>query len=396
MATRKTAPLPINPDILVWARKRYGLSAGRVAEQLHVSPDRISEWESGQSSPTPHQGRLLAKVYDRPFLEFFASAEPEVPDIELVPDFRFFSKGPSDTERRSLKGIQIWAEEQRLNALSLIEEIGDQPPVLTDNLKFGIDDDVEDAGTIVRDAIGFSIQDQLDMPASKRSQLPGILRDKIEGMGVLALKESGLTKLRARGMCLFARPLPIIVFGNEEPTAQAFTIVHEFGHVLHGASAISGNPRFGAQKLSDQKAIEGWCNRFAASLLIPSQALEEIEKKPPQPDQSISLSMLADLAKVFSVSRHAMVIRLVNLGYVAPEFYWKRMRPVFLEEEENYKGFGKSPYYGKRYVNSRGIFYTGLVLEAWNMGVITAHNAAEYMGIKNISHLQEIKTHFNA
>ena len=342
MATRKTAPLPINPDILVWARERYGLSAGRVAEQLNVSPDRISEWESGQSSPTPRQGRLLAKVYDRPFLEFFASAEPEVPDIELVPDFRFFSKGPSDTERRSLKGIQIWAEEQRLNALSLIEEIGDHPPVLTDNLKFGIDDDVEDAGTIVRDAIGFSIQDQLDMPASKRSQLPGILRDKIEGMGVLVLKQSGLTKLRARGMCLFARPLPIIVFGNEEPTAQAFTIVHEFGHVLHGASAISGNPRFGSQKLSYQKAIEGWCNRFAASLLIPSQALEEIEKKPPQPNQIISLSMLADLAKVFSVSRHAMVIRLVNLGYVAPEFYWKRMRPVFLEEEENYKGFGKS------------------------------------------------------
>ena len=169
--------------------------------------------------------------------------------------------------------------------------------------------------------------------------------------------------------------------------------------VLHGASAISGNPRFGSQKLSYQKAIEGWCNRFAASLLIPSQALEEIEKKPPQPDQSISLSMLADLAKGFSVSRHAMVIRLVNLGYVAPEFYWKRMRPVFLEEEENYKGFGKSPYYGKKYVNRvnrRGIFYTGLVLEAWNMGVITAHNAAEYMGIKNITHLQEIKAHFNA
>ena len=396
MDTRQKSPLPINPDILVWARERYGLSAAHVAEKINVSPDRIFEWESGQSSPTPRQGRLLAKAYDRPFLEFFASAEPEVPDIELVPDFRFFPKGPTDTERRSLSGVQIWAEEQRLNALSLIEEIGDQPPVLTDNLRFGIGDDVEDAGTIVRQAIGYSIQDQLDMPASERSQLPGILRDKIEGMGVLVLKQSDLTKLRARGMCLFARPLPIIVFGNEEPSAQAFTIVHEFGHVLQGASAISGNPRFGSQKMSDQKAIESWCNRFAASFLIPLQALEKIQKKPPQPAQSVSLSTFSDLAKFFSVSRHAMVIRLVNLGYVAPEFYWKRMRPVFLEEEENYQSFGRSPYYGKRYVNIRGIFYTGLVLEAWNLGVITAHNAAEYMGIKNISHLQEIRNQFNA
>jgi hypothetical protein len=40
--------------------------------------------------------------------------------------------------------------------------------------------------------------------------------------------------------------------------------------------------------------------------------------------------------------------------------------------------------------------YTGLVLEAWSSGIITNHNAAEFMGIKNIAHLEEIRSRFGA
>ena len=365
-----------------------------MAEKLNVKPDRLAKWETGGSSPTPRQGRLLAKWYDRPFLEFFSSSRPEVPETKLVPDFRFFAKGPSELERRSLVGIQQWAEEQRLNALALIEEIGEQPPVLSENLRFTVDANVDVAATIVREAIAFLIEDQLGLPKSRRTQLPSILREKIEGMGVLVLKQGGLTKLRARGICIFAKPLPVIVFGNEAASAQAFTITHEFGHVLLGSSAVSGGPRFGARSLTSSKAIESWCNRFAASFLAPSEALENFEGRPSRPLKQFDLSRLQFLADRFAISRHAMLIRLVNLGYVEPSFYWRTMRPIFLAQEANFQEFGRSAYYGKRYVNSKGLFYTGLVLEAWGAGQISSHNAAEYMGIKNLSHLQDIREDF--
>jgi len=215
-------------------------------------------------------------------------------------------------------------------------------------------------------------------------------------MGVLVLKKSGITKLNTRGMCLFAEPLPVIVYGNEAASAQAFTLMHEFGHVLLGESGISGFPRFGRGPVKGKNAVEDWCNRFAASFLVPAGELAKVIDAPTSPMATFDPVALSNLATLFSISRHAMLIRLVNLRYVQPGFYWRTMRPVFLREEAEHQSFGRSRYYGKRYVNSRGDFYTGLVVEAWGSGKISAHNAAEYMGIKNLEHLKDIREDLRA
>jgi len=89
-----------------------------------------------------------------------------------------------------------------------------------------------------------------------------------------------------------------------------------------------------------------------------------------------------------------MLIRLVNLGYVSEAYYWETKKPQFDRDEEHFKGFGLPKYYGRRYEGSVGDLYTGLVLEAWNSGRITNHNAAEYMGIANFKHLNDIRDNF--
>jgi len=89
-----------------------------------------------------------------------------------------------------------------------------------------------------------------------------------------------------------------------------------------------------------------------------------------------------------------MLIRLVHLGYVKEEFYWNNKKSKFDTQEANFKQFGRARYYGTRYRNILGDLYTGLVIEAWNSGRITNHNAAEFMGIKNLSHLYDIRDNF--
>ena len=380
--------------MLGWARTRRGLPVKQVAQKLRVSPDKILAWEAGEHSPTPRQARLLASCYGRPFLEFFASVAPEIPEVTLVPDFRFFSSGPDDGEILLLQQIHAWAEEQRLNALALFDELGDKPQHFPTALSFRASDDVEDAAIVARNEIGFQIEDQLQLSSSQRALLPMMLREKFEAVGMLVLKHSSLRKCRARGICLFADPLPVVVFGNESPTAQAFTLSHEFAHAILKSSGISGAPRFGSNRLKGNKAIENWCNRFAAAFLIPELVLTQLERQPSQPFKDFDLSRLSQLAQIFSVSRHTILIRLVNLGYVASSFYWRKMRPVFMKEESEHKSFGKSPYYAKRHVNSKGILYTNLVLEAWTSGIITSHNAGEYMGVTKLSHLQSIREDF--
>jgi Zn-dependent peptidase ImmA (M78 family) len=234
-----------------------------------------------------------------------------------------------------------------------------------------------------RRILDLSVEEQTDLKSKEKDRFVTILRNKFESAGILVTKNSGLIQFGSRGMCFFAMPLPIIVFSNEAPSGQAFTLAHELGHVVLKQSALSGVPGSSAPSA---KRIEDWCNAFAGAFLVPSSALARLFAKPISPLAKISEYELDKLAKAFAISRHAMLIRLVNLGYVRASYYWDEMRAKFLAQEAAYKSGGRSKYYGSRYRTSRGDKYTGLVLEAWSNGSITNHNAAEFMGIKNIAH----------
>lgn len=383
--------IPINGDVLRWARERQNYDIEDAADWLNVRPDRVAAWEAGERAPTVKQARKLAARYDRPFLEFFAREIPDVPETELVPDFRFIrNRVPRETV--TLKGIQRWAEELRLNALDLLQMLSEPAPEIPERIHSAITENPENAADRARAEIGPPIEWQFGLNSRTRPQFPVMLRHIFERSGILVLRQSTLQQLNVRGICLYAEPLPIIVFGNEAPGAQAFTLVHELAHVTLRQSAISGAPRLGAR--AGSKRVEGWCNRFAAAFLMPKAAIEADIQRPTAPMDSFDDETLRNLATRYSVSRHAMLIRLVTLNYVRPAFYWFIKRQEFLKEEEEFEAHGRAPYYGSRYRNSRGDFYTGLVLEAWNGGQITNHNAAEFMGIKNLTHLYDIRSNF--
>ncbi|QIX20977.1 helix-turn-helix domain-containing protein [Agrobacterium pusense] len=389
MAKSATAdPIPFNPSVLRWARERRGLTVEDVAEKLNQKPEKIATWETGVNSPTVIQARRLADIYERSFLEFFLQEPPQLKKRELVPDFRVHRGIDIDADDRGLIDLQEWAEAQRENAIDLFQVVGESIPKFPPSLSFTISDDEESSSGIARQEMAFSIADQLRLNSVERDQLPNIIRSKIEGLGILTLKASELRDFGARGLCIVQFPLPVIVFGNESPGAQLFTLVHELAHVMLGASGI-------ISPLSTKSGIEAWCDRFSAAFLMPKEAVSQIIGSPPHvPPPFIADSVIEAVAGALKVSQHAMLVRLVHLGYVNESFYWAVKKPFFDALERKFKNFGRPKYYGSRYKNSLGELYTGLVIEAWNSGRITNHNAAEYMGIKNIQHLYDIREHF--
>lgn len=383
--------LPINPDILVWARKRVGLSEEEAAEKVPVKVERLVAWEAQEAFPTINQARKLAKIYDRPFLEFFAAEVPTLEDVVLAPDYRLHRGVPTPRDEAARAEIQGWAETQRLNALDLLEMLGDAPPALPQALASTVEEPTEIAAERAREAIGFTIQEQIDVPANDKRLIPDRLRIRMSDAGVLVLKRSDIKKLGMRGMCLFSEPLPIVVYGNEAPGAQAFTLAHELGHVAIQSSGVSGPAATG----KGVERVEDWCNRFASDFLIPRSILADYWPQPDRQVDEVSDDQLYEVARRFGVSPHAMLVRLVTLEYVASAYYWNVKRPQFLQEETEYKAPPmRAAYYGSRYKNSLGNFYTGLVLEAWGSGAISGHNAAEFLGIKNIRHLSDIRERF--
>jgi hypothetical protein len=128
---------------------------------------------------------------------------------------------------------------------------------------------------------------------------------------------------------------------------------------------------------------------------MPSEQIHAIAGAPPTtPEKTFPDAELSRLADIFRVSPHAMIIRLVHLGFVEARYYWDVKKSEFDAADREYKSFGRSPYYGSRYKSAQGDLYTALVLEAWGAGRITNHNAAQFMGIKNLSHLYDIRDRF--
>lgn len=378
----------VNPSMLRWAREWRGRSVDEAAAKMRKSPDEIVAWESGHGRPTARQARTLAAYYGRPFLELFLPEPLDVSIQPVIPDYRTDVGTDTPNDSWELRDIQRWAATQRENALDLYEELGESPPEIPSALFTATSTDPATIAARARDALGFSVQEQIGLTLSQADRLPALLRQRFEALGVLTLRRSDLKNLGVRGICLADSPLPVIVFRQEAPSAQAFTLAHELAHVLLRQDGITG-PRTRAY---DRQPVERWCDRFAAAFLMPMEQVQAIYGgAPAYPQDSIGDDEIGRLAGIFRVSPHAMLIRLVHLGYVQPAFYWDVKKPEFDAAEREHRSFGRAKYYGVRYRSSLGELYTGLVLEAWSSGLITNHNAAEYMGIKNLAHLDAIR-----
>lgn len=395
MNAESSLQLPYNGKMLEWARSWRGRSSEEAAERVKVKPEKIVAWEAGDAIPSVRQARVLADYYGRAFLEFFYEKPPVIIESKLIPDFRLHRGAADPRQYREILVIQHWAEAQRQNALELFSDLGETAPILPAELIASLADDVEQSAELTRAMLEFSIEEQMKLPSSKLQDFPKMLRGKMEAAGVLVLRRNELSDYQVRGFCIAEFPLPIIVYSGEAPTAQAFTLAHEFAHVVLRQTAISGND-YGREGSSHERKVERWCNRFASAFLIPKSKLLELRPLPSNPAPNIDDQALAEVARIFRVSPHAMLVRLVQLGHVDPNFYWDVKLPQFEEEARRWKGGGRSKYWASREVSKLGNLYTGLVLEAWGTGKIPYHHAAEYMGLKNPSHLADIRREFGA
>ena len=71
--TSMNEALPINSEVLTWARKSMGLEVGALADKMKVSVDQVLRWESGDSGPTyPQLEKLASQYLKRPIAVFFS------------------------------------------------------------------------------------------------------------------------------------------------------------------------------------------------------------------------------------------------------------------------------------------------------------------------------------
>ena len=81
--------IPVNPQMVAWARNRAGLTIEEAAEKF----THIAAWEAGTSFPTYPQLERLADEFKLPVAAFFFPEPPTLPPIResfrTLPDTEF-------------------------------------------------------------------------------------------------------------------------------------------------------------------------------------------------------------------------------------------------------------------------------------------------------------------
>ena len=360
--------LPINLQVLQWARTSLGLSLEEVARKMNKSKLIIQEWESGKSSPSYIQLETLAyKIYKRPIAVFFF---PDIP-IEDNPKTDFRSMPNEEIQYLSSNMLKIY---RRAKILQLqIEELyeGEKPIPINLIDRFA---GLTSSNSIAEDIRGYfniSLEDQFSWKSCDIAFKKW--RNIIEKNGIFVFKES-FQDDNYSGFCLYHNKYPIILINNNFPLSrQIFTLFHELWHLLIKKGGISFRSSSVLERYNEPYSlIEVECNRFAGDFLVPRKSLD------------ISTFVMDELhinnlAKKYSVSREVILRKYLDNGLINADFY-RSWSDKWINEASTSKKSGgnyyltKKQYLGENYIN--------LVLGKYYRNQISLEHVSDYLQIK--------------
>lgn len=379
----KRIPALVEPTILVWARETAGYSIDDVATKLKKKPETIEDWESGKQRPYMGQLRRLSEIYKRSISDFYLPVPPQEPPIPH--DFR---RAPgqvaliySPALRRQLR----LAHERRDLALSLYAEVDQLVPMQKERIS--LDMDPEAIGGRIRKLLDIDFDEQRRWGEGRSAY--NAWRRRIEGFGVFVLQFVGVSPDEAWGFTIVEETLPVIGINRKlRPNGRTFTMLHEFTHVLLGEGSICDIDDFSPRDETEWQ-VERFCNRVAAAALMPESLFLSqdvvVRHEPGIPEWDDF--EIAQLARVFGVSREASVRRLETLGLTTMAFYLSKRQQYQREfaaqqrqERESVSDFRRNM--PQEALSNLGRSYVNLVLQNYHEDRITLMDASQYLGVR--------------
>jgi Zn-dependent peptidase ImmA (M78 family)/DNA-binding XRE family transcriptional regulator len=367
--------VPVNKDVLVWARKERGLSEQEAAKRLKLPAEELAKLESGSKQPSLALLDRIAQKYKIPFASLLMP-EP-LPTSARPADFRTFEgKEP------------IWDD----NLLLAIEEVNAQiemflelrehdPDLFKGNSPRGYSTDrnATEVADEERKLLGVSLDVQFGWPSG--AQAFRYWRHVIERAGIFVqIKNLGPENL-CRGLAVFDdRGIPAIIINGDETEgpARTFTLLHEYAHILIRQPGVSDQSR--------KNGIERWCNQFAAYFLMP-EANFKADAIATDPGRTWSDSSIRKLAEQYKVSMSAVALHLEDVGLAKPGLYEQKIAEW--EKRKRRRG-GQIMSYPERQVHRLGVRHVGIVMDAMTRHDINSLEAFELMDV-DPKHFDDLK-----
>jgi Zn-dependent peptidase ImmA (M78 family) len=373
----------VKPELLEWGRTSAGLSVEEAAARAGVDPERLASWEgAGEERPTMNQLRTLARAYRRPISVFYLSKAPG--DKEIMHDFRRLPGEVALIYSPALR-LEIRAAYQRREvALSLLEELEQQPPRFTARVAIG--DDPETAAMVARRTLGIRYEDQARWREDRKAY--NAWRGAVEAAGVLVFQVVGVPTAEMRGFSIAEDVLPVVAVNQKDKlNGRTFSLLHEFTHLLLHESGLCDFDE-DALRPPNENRVEIFCNHVAGAALVPRDALlrERVVASRGEGRHRWSNDELESLARQYSVSREVVLRRLLIMNRTTPEYYGAK-RAEFIAQYKRAEEEKKPPEKFARNlpqeaVSNYGKTFAGLVVETYQQDRIALSEAAQYLNVR--------------
>ncbi len=355
------------------------MTVDSAAAMIGVHPESVTNWETGQSRPTVRQLEKAAKVYRQSFAAFFLPAPPATFKLPFH-DFRKLPGGVDEPTSREL----IFDVRASLDRREILLELT-ETKVEQFNLRASIKDDPEKLGDAVRGFIGISVATQTnwkDPPFAFREW-----RNAAEVKGVLVFQSTKSSLDEMRGYSIAEFPFPIVVVNRKDtPAARIFTLFHEMAHLMLRSSGICDlDPA--TQRIPADEATETFCNRVAGAVLVPRDHLLSLDIVNAHDGDNWDDNEIADLARLYSVSREVVLRRLLTFNLTNDRFYrlkrsqYQAQIDKLREDEEREEKQGFVPP-STNVISTTGRPFVRTVLEALDSQQITTVDACQYLRVK--------------
>lgn len=365
--------------MLQWAIDRSDEPERRLRERFVKLPD----WLSGERRPTLKQLESFARATHTPIGYLFLSDPPREP--VPIPDFRTIAGQPVAQPSPNLLDTIYLCQQRQEWFRDYARSLGEQPLPFVGSAR--PTDDVTAAARQIRAALGFN----LDQRRQFRTWIEALRSfiEQADDLGVLVMvsgvvasnNRRRLDPDEFRGFAL-ADPLAPLVFinGADTKSAQMFTLAHELAHLWLGESALSDV----TARITPDHAIEKWCNRVAAELLVPLDALRDAHT-PGEPLRDA----LDRLARQFKVSTLVVLRRLFDARRLTRDVFWAAYDAELQHLREITAPGSGGDYYRTTAARVSRRFARAVVTATWE-GRTSFTEAFRMLGCRKTSTLREL------
>jgi len=392
----------VNPTILRWARETAEISIDDACHKLGIgetkeltASERLLELERGITEPNRLMLVKMAKQYRRPLITFYLEKPPV--KGERGQDFRSLPDNFSKEENALVDAIvrNVIARQYIVRA-ALEDEEELEPISFIGSLKMidGVGKLIESINQVIKfDLKKFYLQ-------SSPNEAFSLLRTHIESVGIFVLLIGDLgshhtdVDIKAfRGFALSDEYAPFIIINdNDSKTAWSFTLIHELTHLFLGQTGVGG--------ISDDFAVEKFCNNVAGKFLLPDTELLKLKI-----NQSVEKDDLVKKISDFAGNRNlssSMVAYNLYLNGEISKTQWIELSNVYRDlwkehrndiKSQRQKENGPNYYIVKKHRLGNNL--TEFAKQMLTGGTLTTTKAGKVLGLKpqNVQKLFELRSY---